>query len=237
MSEDSERSKFTRKEKEELLARLMEKQISNVAWKTAKKYSGQDKPYNLEDVKADLIEEAWIAINHPDLDKERNPEGFVMNSVRWKADTLGKEFCDEIHSQKAVQQIAKEYYDPEYPQEDETPKNYKNTDICDRMRAAKTKKDAVQVCIDTGFHTVAKIRTVFRRCEMDVEGIGEIVASFFEKKTGRKPSAYSVTRDLVSRGILDLDDIRRELDRKGLRYKPSIVCDYRRKFMKEFGYE
>ena len=230
MSEDSGR--LSRKEKEELLAKLMEKQITAAAWNCVNRIGDDRFGANISELISALTETAWKTINNPTLDKNRSPEGFVMQRVKWKATQLGQEFCDRRHEENMVKHHLKNKLDSEdEPQED--PPNYREKEICDQLRNVGTKEEAVRLCISKGFRTPAHIKTIFQRCELDSVGLDALVAENIGERVPQKPGVYSIVRELVQSGVTEADAITRHLDCLGVAYKPSIVYDYRRKFLKE----
>ena len=230
MIEDSGR--FTRAEKEALLEKLKENQIPAAAWSAVNRINDRKFTCDIVDIIADLEEEAWIRINDPTLEKEKNPEGFVMNGVRWKAIQLGKDFCDQRHAENvAKKSLVRDQIEEEQYFENEI--NYRDSEICKELRRLGNKEDGVRCCIEKGFRTSAGIREVFIRCELNSKGIDDLLAKNMKEKVGWQPTAHSVTKELFDKGITDITEVSKELDRRNITYRPSRVLDYLRKFAKE----
>ena len=234
MSEDSER--FTRKEKEALLEKLLP-QIEKTAGVCIKNTNNDEFTVGREDLIASLTEDAWIRINNPKLDKKQSPEGFVMNGVRWKAQQIANRFYDEKHSEKFIFQETKnrDWFDEGFEGVDEEVEevDYRDHPVCVELRSFGDKEKAVIYCIEKGIRRPGNIKVMFDRCELNSKGLHSLVRKHSGEKQSWKGVLKRAVRELYEAGITHIAPVRAELDKMNIPYKSETVLSYLRDFEKE----
>ena len=231
-------AQLTREEKEALLIKLQE-QIEKTAAVCVRNANDKEFSRGKDDLISALVEDAWIRINNPKLDKNRSPEGYVMNGVRLKAQQLAAQFHDDKQRRRFVQNgsVTQVSFVDGYDGVDEVDEvvvDYMNHPECIKLRELGDREEAIVYCIqEKNIRNPDTIKIMFERCGLDFKGMHPVITRNLGEKRVWKGGLYGIVRELYDSGIIDIADVRAELDRRNILYRSRTVLHYLKSFVRE----